>query len=511
MVSGAVVLFADVTPLFGNFYQRHKDTQPSKGGASNSSVVEGGAQRQRPLKEEEDGGGDCDESGLLVFPGIQVTGQSLLVDVPRDKNRLIARSFSIQRGRRFEDLSVCFVTNFPDSFSAKDLFHSCKTYGHVVDSYIPLKKTKGGKRFGFVRFINVFNSERLINNLCTLWNGRLKLHANIARAKEVPGWVPEFADETEDESIPDEDLADRDENLFETNGIDKTSDSDAIPETIFTHPDESNKDHSPDPFDIYDLLNKDKPQDKQENSQATNKSPTGRIKLPNTNLDAGEVYAPHDKREKGMLWDYLSSLANNWSGEVIMMGDFNEVRLPTDRFGTAFHVRDAQDLYKIDSLIDTGQGTDEIVLNRMEIINSIHTINKLSTTEILQKSKIKWAVEGDENSHFFHGILNKRRKEKNVRGIMKDGTWIDNPILVKDEFLTHFQNRFARPADNHLSLTMDFPKTLSLDQKEELESKVTRGEIKRVVWDCGVDKSPGPNGFTFGFYRRFWDILENDV
>nr|GEZ30543.1 Toll/interleukin-1 receptor (TIR) domain-containing protein [Tanacetum cinerariifolium] len=28
-------------------------------------VVEGGAQRQRPLKEEEDGGGDCDESGLL--------------------------------------------------------------------------------------------------------------------------------------------------------------------------------------------------------------------------------------------------------------------------------------------------------------------------------------------------------------------------------------------------------------------------------------------------------------
>nr|GEW62624.1 polygalacturonase-like [Tanacetum cinerariifolium] len=124
-----------------------------------------------------------------------------------------------------------------------------------------------------------------------------------------------------------------------------------------------------------------------------------------------------------------------------------------------------------------------------------------------------WAkpIEGDENSHFFHGILNKRRKEKNVRGIMKDGTWIDNPILVKDEFLTHFQNRFARPADNHLSLTMDFPKMLSLDQKEELESEVTRGEIKRAVWDCGVDKSPGPDGFTFGFYRRFWDILENDV
>ncbi|GJV68090.1 nucleotide-binding alpha-beta plait domain-containing protein [Tanacetum coccineum] len=54
-----------------------------------------------------------------------------------------------------------FVTNFPDSFSAKDLFHSCKQYGHVVDSFIPTKRTKDGKHFGFVRFINVFNVERL--------------------------------------------------------------------------------------------------------------------------------------------------------------------------------------------------------------------------------------------------------------------------------------------------------------------------------------------------------------
>ncbi|GJR47638.1 nucleotide-binding alpha-beta plait domain-containing protein [Tanacetum coccineum] len=76
-----------------------------------------------------------------------------------------------------------FVTNFPDSFSAKDLFHSCKQYGHVVDSFIPTKRTKDGKRFGFVRFINIFNVERLVNNLCTIWVGRSKFHANVARFK----------------------------------------------------------------------------------------------------------------------------------------------------------------------------------------------------------------------------------------------------------------------------------------------------------------------------------------
>ncbi|GKA83417.1 auxin response factor, partial [Tanacetum coccineum] len=74
-----------------------------------------------------------------------------------------------------------YVSNIQDSITAKDLFQACKQYGHVVDTFIPTKRDKNGKRFGFVRFINVFNEDRLINNLCTVWIDRLKLHANIAR------------------------------------------------------------------------------------------------------------------------------------------------------------------------------------------------------------------------------------------------------------------------------------------------------------------------------------------
>ncbi|GKD88956.1 RNA-directed DNA polymerase, eukaryota, partial [Tanacetum coccineum] len=31
------------------------------------------------------------------------------------------------------------------------------------------------------------------------------------------------------------------------------------------------------------------------------------------------------------------------------------------------------------------------------------------------------------------------------------------------------------------------------------------------VWDCGRDKSPGPNGFTFEFIRKFWEVIGGDV
>ncbi|GKC01800.1 RNA-directed DNA polymerase, eukaryota, reverse transcriptase zinc-binding domain protein [Tanacetum coccineum] len=58
---------------------------------------------------------------------------------------------------------------------------------------------------------------------------------------------------------------------------------------------------------------------------------------------------------------------------------------------------------------------------------------------------------------------------------------------------------------------MNFSHHVAFDQQADLEIEVTKEEIKRAVWDCGIDKSPGPNGFTFGFYRRFLKLIENDV
>ncbi|GJY20468.1 retrotransposon ORF1, partial [Tanacetum coccineum] len=48
------------------------------------------------------------------------------------------------------------------------------------------------------------------------------------------------------------------------------------------------------------------------------------------------VYAPHDPRDKRMLWDYLAHVINQWQGEVVIMGDFNEVRVKSDRFPFRF-------------------------------------------------------------------------------------------------------------------------------------------------------------------------------
>ncbi|GJZ67826.1 DIE2/ALG10 family protein, partial [Tanacetum coccineum] len=96
-----------------------------------------------------------------------------------------------QRSKEDEVLKIStsvFVTNFLDQASAKDLWNVCKQYGHVVDAFIPNKRSKTGKRFGFVCFIKVFYVERLVGNLCTVWIGSHKIHANVARFHRPKGF-----------------------------------------------------------------------------------------------------------------------------------------------------------------------------------------------------------------------------------------------------------------------------------------------------------------------------------
>ncbi|GKD40406.1 nucleotide-binding alpha-beta plait domain-containing protein [Tanacetum coccineum] len=79
-----------------------------------------------------------------------------------------------------------FVTNFPEQFSFRDLWRTCQVYGRVVDAYIPNRRSKTSTRFGFVRFIQVKDVDRLVTILCTIWVDRLRLHANVARFQRPP-------------------------------------------------------------------------------------------------------------------------------------------------------------------------------------------------------------------------------------------------------------------------------------------------------------------------------------
>nr|GEU30320.1 RNA-directed DNA polymerase, eukaryota, reverse transcriptase zinc-binding domain protein [Tanacetum cinerariifolium] len=45
-------------------------------------------------------------------------------------------------------------------------------------------------------------------------------------------------------------------------------------------------------------------------------------------------------------------------------------------------------------------------------------------------------------------------------------------------------------------------KTFGADSSQDLEGDISNDEIKKAVWDCGSNKSSGPDGFTFEFLKK---------
>lgn len=63
------------------------------------------------------------------------------------------------------------------------------------------------------------------------------------------------------------------------------------------------------------------------------------------------VYAPQDKQKKKELWNYMTMFMSQNQGDYIVFGDFNVVRVPTERYGSIFCPGSADDFNSF--IVDT--------------------------------------------------------------------------------------------------------------------------------------------------------------
>ncbi|GKC89097.1 putative RNA-directed DNA polymerase [Tanacetum coccineum] len=127
-----------------------------------------------------------------------------------------------------------------------------------------------------------------------------------------------------------------------------------------------------------------------------------------------------------------------------------------------------------------------------------------------QKCRLRWAVEGDENSRFFHSILKNRYAKFSIKGIHVNGSWVESPGEIKQAALDYYAARFKESNTQRPLLDSPLFKKLSESDADFLESKFTVEEVTSAVWDCAGSKAPGPDEFNFNFIKTFWDVVKTD-
>ncbi|XP_071694314.1 uncharacterized protein [Rutidosis leptorrhynchoides] len=70
--------------------------------------------------------------------------------------------------------------------------------------------------------------------------------------------------------------------------------------------------------------------------------------------------------------------------------------------------------------------------------------DKVKAKMLRQKARIRWILDGDENSKFFHSSIKRKYSKCNIRGLNINGVWNDNPSEVKNAMLNHFKTRFQK-------------------------------------------------------------------
>ncbi|GLT52598.1 hypothetical protein SLA2020_259300 [Shorea laevis] len=77
-----------------------------------------------------------------------------------------ARRWLLGFGKRFlEQATTFFFYDFPEDRLAKDLWFSFWSYGKVADVYIPTRRDRRGRRFGFVRMLGLSDVKEMEERL----------------------------------------------------------------------------------------------------------------------------------------------------------------------------------------------------------------------------------------------------------------------------------------------------------------------------------------------------------
>ena len=143
------------------------------------------------------------------------------------------------------------------------------------------------------------------------------------------------------------------------------------------------------------------------------------------------------------------------------------------------------------------------------------------TKGAILRSKAQWYEKGEKSTKFFLNLEKKNSVKNTIRNLYTNND-SNEFVLCEDEnqILTHastfYKNLFQRKSDKSLDAcstflsNIDIP-SISSDQKHICDKILDISELSISLETMPPDKSPGNDGLTVEFYKKFWPLLKNPL
>uniref|UniRef100_A0A803PHP5 Reverse transcriptase domain-containing protein n=1 Tax=Cannabis sativa TaxID=3483 RepID=A0A803PHP5_CANSA len=140
---------------------------------------------------------------------------------------------------------------------------------------------------------------------------------------------------------------------------------------------------------------------------------------------------------------------------------------------------------------------------------------KITGTNMYQKSRLHWLKDGDENSALFHSSIRERRQHNNILSIEDvNGFRHEEPENITKAFLDFYQELLGSKMVNRVTVNISLVKKgacVTEYHSQILTVAYTLEELKEAVFGILAVKAPGLDGYNSSFYQDNWDLVKQDV
>ncbi|GJX99374.1 hypothetical protein Tco_0356393 [Tanacetum coccineum] len=157
------------------------------------------------------------------------------------------------------------------------------------------------------------------------------------------------------------------------------------------------------------------------------------------------VYGPHDTQAKVLLWNTL--WVNRITIPILLHVEKTDYGPYPFKFFHSWLIRPDFDSMMKEVLADSStssvtgtrlkdrlkllKATDLERKERLKLLQECKDLDRISGMDLTQKAHSHWDIEGDENTKYFHRLINQRRSQQMVKGVMIEGVWRSDPVQVK--------------------------------------------------------------------------------
>ncbi|KAM0824886.1 hypothetical protein ACQ4PT_069905 [Festuca glaucescens] len=166
------------------------------------------------------------------------------------------------------------------------------------------------------------------------------------------------------------------------------------------------------------------------------------------------------------------------------------------------------------SLLDVAQEGRQLSVEERDLRRGLKLkvlgLASLERTISRQRAWVAGIAEGDASSKFFRIMASARRSHNSITAL-RSGEQVVTDLPGKVELATDYFMRLlgtAQPRDFGVSLQALGLQPLDLSA---LEGQFSEAEIWAAICAMPTNKSPGPDGFSWEFYRHCWPIIKVDV